>query len=186
MPREPKNEIMSPTNMKMMAEETRVGNRLYSRTSDGAEVVNALVSQLAIDLANMPRKINLRDTEQLRSVAVAYVDACSHTGTLPSKIGFCHACGISRQGVDAFMKSHPNEESVETLRIIFESFADTLNSASLANACHPIVGIFTLKSQAGWRDTVSIEAEPPEDPLGARKNTNEIIARYADILPDDA
>ena len=182
----PKREIMSPADMEALAIDTRIGNRLYSRTSDGAEVVKALVSRLAINLANRPKKIDLRDCELIESVAVAYADACSKAGTLPSKIGLCLAMGISRQAVDVFMKVHPEEESTELLRQIFDSFADTLNSAALTNACHPIVGIFTLKSQAGWRDTVSIEAEPVRDPIEERQSMAAILERYSDVggLPD--
>lgn len=150
----PKNEIMSIADMEKLAVETRTGNRLYSRTADGAEVVNALTARLAAELANPPKKIDLRDAEMVRAVAVKYVEACSHAGTIPSRLGLCRAMGISRQAVDRFIRYHPQEPSVETLRVIFDGFADTLHSAALTNACHPIVGIFTLKAQAGWRDTV--------------------------------
>ena len=182
----PKHEIMSPIQMEALANETRIGNRLYSRTSDGAEVVKALVSRLAINLANRPKKIDLRDCELIESVAVAYVDACSKAGTLPSKIGLCLAMGISRQAVDVFMKVHPEEASTELLRQIFDGFADVLNSAALTNACHPIVGIFTLKAQNGWRDTVSIEAESVRDPIEERQSVAAILAKYDDVggLPD--
>lgn len=181
----PKYDIMSPSDMEKLAEESRIGNRLYSRTADGAEVVNALVTRLAVSLANRPRKIDLRDCDLIEQVAVAYVQACSKAGTLPSKIGFCLACGISRQAVDCFMKGHPEEKSVELLRMIFESFADTLNSAALTGACHPIVGIFTLKSQANWRDTVTIESETVMDPTEERQTAEEIMRKYKDLmLPD--
>ena len=174
----PKDDIMSPTDMVKLAEETRVGNRLYSRTTDGAEVVSALTARLAAELATLPKKIDLRDKEMIKAVAISYVDACSRAGTIPSRIGLCRAMGISRQAVDYFMNHHSEEPSVETLRIIFDGFADTLNSAALTNACHPIVGIFTLKAQGGFRDTVTFEAPLVGDPLGDRVSAEAIVAKY--------
>lgn len=183
--RPPKNEIMKPSEMALMESENRIGNRLYSRTADGAEVVTAIVSRLAMDLANRPRKISLQDPNEIEDVAIAYVNACAEAGTLPSKVGLCRAMGYSRQGVDYFLNHHGEEPGAEQLRQIFDGFADVMNTAALTGACHPIVGIFTLKSQAGWRDTVSIETDVKRDPLGERKSTAEIMAKYADILPDD-
>lgn len=181
----PKNEIMTPADMEKLATEMRVGNRLYSRTADGAEIVNALTSKLAVELATLPRKIDLRDTELVKEVVVSYVNACSKAGLLPSRIGLCRAMGISRQAVSVFMKVHSEEKTAEYLRIVFDSFAETLNSASLTGACHPIVGIFTLKAQEGWRDTVSLQTETVRDPTDERLTAAEIVERYRDFpLPD--
>ena len=59
----PKNEIMSPDEMRVT--ETRRG-RLYSQTADHGMVVSAIVSNLAAELAEMPQKINLKDLEMVR------------------------------------------------------------------------------------------------------------------------
>lgn len=176
---------MTPADMEKLAVDMRADNRLYSRTADGAEIVNALTSRLAVELATLPKKIDLRDTELVKQVVVAYVDACSKAGLLPSRIGLCRAMGISRQAVSVFMKAHSEEKTAEFLRIIFDSFAETLNIAALTGACHPIVGIFTLKAQEGWRDTVSIETETVRDPTDERLTAAEIVAKYRDLdLPD--
>lgn len=177
----PKNNMMQPAAIQAMATESRSG-RLYSKTSDSGEVVQSLVAQLARELAQMPRRIDLRDEDMITRVAVVYVDACSKAGTIPSKIGFCRAMGISRQGVDYFMHHHADEPSAERLRMIFDSFAEMLNSAALASACHPIVSIFLSKALYNFRDTVSIEQEIKQDPLGDRPNLESILAKYSDDL----
>ena len=179
-----KHMILSPD--EMLDVESR-SSRLYSQTSDHGVVVSEIVSNLAEELANIPRKIDLRDTQLVGEVAVAYVDACSKRGTLPSKIGLCRAMGISRQGVDWFLSHHADEPSAELLNMVFDSFAEALSNASLASAVHPIVSIFLSKAIYNFRDTVSIEAIPAGDPLGDRVNPEVIARKYqelADFLPD--
>lgn len=181
----PKNEIMSPDEMRLT--ETRRG-RLYSQTADHGLVVSEIVSNLAAELAEMPQKINLKDLEMVRKVAVSYTAACAENGTIANKTGLCRAMGISRQAVDWFMKHNPGEPSAEYLTMVFDAFAEALSAASLAGATHPIVSIFLLKAISGYRDTVSIEPAPERDPLGDRVKAEAIAERYkdlCDLLPAD-
>lgn len=176
--------------MEKMALETRNNSRLYSRTADGGEVVQTLLTNLAGELANLPKKINIRDPHMVETVAIAYVNACAKSGAICSKIGLCRAMGMSRQSVDYFMNHHGDEPSAELLRIIFDSFAEMLNGAALANSVHPIVSIFLSKAIYGYRDTVSIETEPKHDPLGERTTAAEILSKYSNdeldmMLPAD-
>ena len=181
----PKNEIMLPEQMREMATEYRQNSRLYSRTADGAEVVQALVSRLAEELMENPQKIDLRNEALIVKVAVAYVSSCAKAGTIPSKIGLCRAMGVSRQAVDYFLSRHGDEPSAERLRLIFDSFAEMLNSAALASACHPIVSIFLSKALYGYRDTLSVETEYKIDPLNPYKvSAAEIAEKYRNLLPD--
>ena len=175
----PKNEIMSPDEMRLT--ETRRG-RLYSQTADHGLVVAEIVSNLAEELAKKPQKINLKDADMVEDVAIAYTDACAKAGTMPNKTGLCRAMGISMQAVDWFMKHNPGEPSAELLQMIFDSYAEALSAASLAGAVHPIVSIFLLKAISGYRDTVSIEPAPERDPLGDRVKAETIMARYKDLL----
>ena len=184
-----KGNMMQPAAIQAMATETRNSSRLYSKNNDSGEVVQALVKQLAAELAQMPKKIDLRDEDMIVRVAVAYVDSCANAGIIPSKIGYCRACGLSRQAVDYFLNHHGDEPSAERLRMIFDSFADMLNAAALAGACREITAIFVSKAVYGYRDTVSVETELKRDPLGERRRASELLAKYspeelADMLPD--
>ena len=186
----PNNEIMSPADMYAKAMETRSTSRLYYKSSDAGEVVQALVSQLAAELAATPKtKIDLRDEDMIVRVAVAYVNACSKAGTIPSKAGYCRAAGYSRQAVEHFLNHHSDEPSAERLRMIFDSFADMLNSAALAGACREVTAIFLSKALYSYRDNITIETELKQDPLGQRTRASELLAKYspeelADMLPD--
>lgn len=178
----PKNNILAPEEMR--AVETR-GGRLYSQTADRGIVVSAIVSELAEELANLPKKIDLKDEKLVGKVAVAYVNACAEAGTLPTKTGLCRAFGITRQSVDYFLKQHYNEPSAELLTLIFDSFAEALNTASLASAVHPIVSIFLSKAIYNYTDTLKIETNPGRDPLGDRltqSELEEIAGRYTPPL----
>lgn len=170
---------MSPDEMRLT--ESRRG-RLYSQTADHGMVVSSIVSNLAAELAAMPQKINLKDLEMVRNVAVAYTAACAENGTIANKTGLCRAMGVTRQGVDWFLSHNPSEPSAEYLTMVFEAFAEALSAASLAGAVHPIVSIFLLKAISGYRDTVSIEPAPERDPLGDRVKAETIMARYKDLL----
>ena len=165
--------------MQEMAAKTRASSRLYSKTTDNGEIVQCLVSNLAAELAHLPHTIDLRSVEQVERVAVAYVDACAKAGTIPSKVGYCRAAGISRQAVDYFLSHHAEEASAEKLRIIFDGFAEMMNSAALASACHPIVALFLSKCLYGYKETFSIEAEAKQNPLGDRPKIKDILARYS-------
>ena len=175
-----KNEIMSPEEMRLT--ETRRG-RLYSQTADHGMVVSAIVSNLAEELAKKPQKINLKDAGMVEEIAIAYTDACAKAGTMPNKTGLCRAMGVTRQGVDWFLKHNADEPSAEYLTVVFDAYAEALSAASLAGAVHPIVSIFLLKAISGYRDTVSIEPAPAIDPLGDRRGAEEIARDYMD-LPD--
>ena len=183
----PKHDIMHPAVIQAKAIETRSNSRLYSKETDNGEIVSSLVANLAAELAHTPKKINLRDEHMITEVAVTYVDACAKAGIIPSKIGLCRAMGISRQAVDHYMSHHSEEDSAEKLRIIFDSFAEMLNTAALTGACREITAIFLAKALYQYRDNITIETEIKQDPLGPRRTSEEILAKYASgeyELPD--
>lgn len=179
----PKNEIMTPDEMRIA--ESR-GGRLYSQTADHGMVVSAIVSNLAAELANLPQKIDLRDTQKVADVIVAYTDACARAGTMPNKTGACRAMGLTRAGVDWFIHHHSDEPSAELLTLVFDAYSEALSNASLAAAVHPIVSIFLLKAIGNYSDAIKIETAPAKDPLGEKPDVSAIAAKYEALggLPD--
>jgi hypothetical protein len=182
----PKHDIMPIPDMQDMAHDTVLTSRLYSKDVDGGEKVQALVSQLAAELAAGPVKIDLRNPDLVQKVVVAYADACARNGALPSKSGLARAMGISRRALDYFIQKHPDEKSGEYLAIVCDSFAETLNAAALAGSVHPIVSIFLSKALYQFRDNPK-EPEPLDDtadPLGQGTDAQEIADRYAGLLDE--
>lgn len=176
-----KGNMLQPTAIQALAVESK-GTRLYSKTADNGEVVQALVENLAAELTDVPRKINLHDENIVTQVAVCYVDACAKAGTIPNKSGYCRAMGISRQALDYFLSHHSEEPSAERIRIILDSFAEMLNSAALASAVHPIISIFLSKALYNYRDNITIETELKREPFEDRVPAEKIMEKYKDLI----
>lgn len=185
MPDKPHKNIQTPGEMLTSAKEQRMNNRIYSRTSDGSEVVSAVVNQLAAELATLPQKTDLRNTAQIEKICISYVDACSKAGLIPSKIGLSRAMGVSRRTIDYFISKYPDHPTAQLLEIVFDGFSDCLNTAALCGAVNNIYSIFLSKAIFHYKDTVTLEAIPA-DPLERRMTTEEIIKKYELVdLPDD-
>ena len=124
MSTKPRNEIATMEQMKEIAQE-QLKTRLYSKGADSGEVVAALGVRLALEIENLPKKIDLENVEAIQTVAAAYCAACAEVGAVPNKIGLCRAMGYSRQGVDAFINKHGSTSpAAEKLRMIFDAFAE--------------------------------------------------------------
>ena len=188
MPYEPKNTIQSPSEMLATAQERRLNSRIYNRTADNGEVVSAIVEQLAEDLVDIPQKADLRNTELIKRIVIAYAAMCAKAGTIPSKIGLARACGYSRRALEYFCDKHPEHPTAELLELAYDAFAEALTTAALANATNNVFSIFISKALYRFEDTVTIKATPP-DPMDHRATAAEIMARYSkeelDMLPAD-
>lgn len=185
----PHGNIQKPIEMLTTAKEQRLNNRIYSKAADSGLVVSAIVAELANELANLPVKADLKDTEQIARVVVAYVDACSQAGLLPSKIGLARALGMSARNLDKFCDNHPEHKTAELLELVFDAFSDALSTAALSGATAQVYSIFLGKAQYKMRDNATIQIDDRRaDPLGERIKAETIAARYkdlCDILPSE-
>ena len=181
----PKDNIETPSQMLVEARERRLDNRMYNRSADSGVVVSAIVEELATELANVPQKIDLKNTELVRSVLIAYTDACSKVGLIPSKIGAARAMGISRRAVDYFMEKHAEHPTAQMLEIFFDAYSEALSSAALANATNNVFSIFLSKALYRYKDTYTVESAP-KDPIDEyAPKAEDIVAKYRDLLPED-
>lgn len=183
----PHNNVQQPIQMLATAQERRLNSKIYNRTADGGTVVEAIVEQLAKELVEIPQKADLKNTEQIKKIVIAYVAMCSKAGTIPSKIGLARALGMSRRTVDYFLERHPEHPTAEVLELAFDAFAEALSTAALANATNNVYSIFLSKALYKFEDTVTVKAVPP-DPMDAKSSAAEIMARWKDsldMLPDE-
>lgn len=179
----PHGNIQKPSEMLATAQEQRLNNRIYSKTADSGMVVAAITAELAAELANLPIKADLKDTEQIRRVVVAYVGACSQAGLLPSKLGLARALGMSSRNLDKFCENHPQHETAEFLELVFDSFSDALSTAALSGATAQVYSIFIGKSLYKMRDNATIEIDTRKyDPLGERVSADKIADKYKDLV----
>ena len=164
-----------------------MNSKIYSKTADDGLVVQSIVAQLAQELCDIPRKCDLRDTEMVRKLCIGYIAVCGEQGTLPCKQGLARALGMSRRNLDYFCAAHGEHPTAQLLEVIFDGFAEALNTAALAKAVDNVTGIFLSKALFGYIDKVTVEPAP-RDPLEERRNIAEIAARYDELpgggLPD--
>ena len=105
------------------------------------------------------------------------MEGCELAASLPLWSDFCAlALGLSRQFLNSWMRSHPHHDTTAFLLKVREGFASSLASAALNGAVSPVPAIFTLKAQAGWRDSgadedsvVEIETEDSRSPEEIKK-----------------
>lgn len=168
------------------ARERRVNSKIYSKTADDGLVVQNIVSQLAAELVDIPKKADLRDTEQIRMICISYMAMCSEAGVLPTKQGLARAMGMTRRNLDYFCSSHADHPTAQMLEVMFDGFAEALNTAALAKAVDNVTSIFLSKALFQYIDKVTIEPVSV-DPLGERRDVEAILKRYEEgqiELPD--
>ena len=181
--RPPGHNIMSMEEMLSM-ERGKTETRLYSKDEDADAKIRKLIAQATTELANLPEKVDIRDTEQVKSIVKAYMLSCYEAGSVPSKTGVCRSMGLSRQAIDAFMNKHVNHPSAEFLRVVFDSLAEILSSAALTNSTNMVLSIFLLKSIFGYKESVVIET-PANDTILNEEVDAEAIARKYGYLPEE-
>lgn len=181
----PHGNIQTPSEMLATAQERRMNSKIYSKTSDDGLVVQSIVEQLAIELVAVPKKADLRDTEQIKRICIAYVASCGQAGTIPTKQGLARALGMTRRNLDYFCSIHADHPTAKYLEILFDGFVEALNQAALAKAVDNVTQIFLSKALYGYVDKVTVEQTYAEDPIEERQSAADIFAKYGDIdLPD--
>ena len=181
--RPPGHNIMSLEEMLSMERE-KTETRLYSKDEDADAKIRKLIAQATTELANLPEKVDIRDTEQVKSIVKAYMLSCYEAGSVPSKTGTCRAMGLSRQAIDAFMSKNINHPSTEFLRVVFDSLAEILSSAALTNSTNMVLSIFLLKSIFGYKESVVIETPATNITPWEELSPDAIAMKYA-YLPEE-
>ena len=168
----------------MLSDNTeKKSNRLYRAESsdfvDGklTELVSLTAAELA-GIADNTEAVNLSDVNTLKERTILYCRACADSSTIPTFSGFARSCGLSTQGMNEFMRKHPDSESSEWLRIAHDAFADCLAEAAQRNMVNSIVSIFALKARSGWKETVALEAVQ-HDPMGQATEQSQLATDYA-------
>ena len=145
--------------------------------------ISDLIGDLADRLAEgSAAKMDIRDTERVKSITQEYLRSCQYTGTLPTIAGLSLAMGYTQEGIIKFCNRNPNHETAKFWKMVKEHFADLLNQASLAGDVAPIPAIFTLKSNYGWNDQPEPVSRNNSDDM--EDLSPETIAAKYDDLPD--
>ena len=147
------------------------------------EQISALVGDLAnrLEQSEQRAKINLRDTERVKTISLEYIRSCQYTGTLPTLAGVSLALGCSEASLRTFKYNNPEHETAKWLSLLVKHFGEVLGQAALDGDVAPIPAIFTLKARYQWSDQV--EPETKDNSGTEELSPDAIAAKYEDI-PD--
>lgn len=178
-----KNKPMSLEQMNEMNTELIVGNHLYpDAVTDRADAIRGIVGTIGNDVMRDRERVDLRDTESVKTVAQIYLKSCEITGMLPSKSGLARGMGYSRAGIWAFMRDNPGHRTTEFLSVLFDAFSEAVDLAAMGNSIHPIYAIFTQKAQYDLRDNAPIPDPPKRSPLDGALSEEELRKRIAELV----
>lgn len=184
MGRKPENPPMTYPELVTDLEERRP-TRLYK--ADAAEFADQRISDLVragtaelAKIADGTQTVSLNDVDSVKMQTMIYLRACETTATIPTMSGLARAFGMSTTALNKHIKLKPNSETTAWLEICRDTFADLLAESALRGTVQPIVSIFVLKAKHGWRDALTIEQAPINNPLGDARSQQELLAEYLD------
>lgn len=163
--------------------------KIYKEASDEHKggVLAADLERKALALRESIRKnrVDWDNLEDVQRRCLEYLETCKEAQSIPTVSGLAvFALGVSRQGLNEYLRAHPSTGTAQFLQQMKDIFADTLETSALNNNINSIMTIFILKNDHDRADRVQVEPVKPADPLGPLMPQEELEERLAD-LPDD-
>ena len=182
MSHRPSGAIMTHDEMVEMNKERKL-TRLNLRSQEAEDCVHTLIQNATTEIVNMSDKISLADTATVRQVTEQYLCSCEEVNVLPAKTGLCRAFGVSRQGVDDYMRRNPEHRTTQYLQIVFDAFSEVLTNAALNNSVNMVYSIFIQKAVFGLKESIAIETVQ-NNMLNPDGLTAEQIVEQYEALPE--
>ena len=157
--RKPKGEPMTKDEMMDVLQQKRSTKLYKAQTQELAdEAISKTVSDALDELkrAESKPKINLNDTEMVKTIVEAYIETCAANSSIPSMSGIALMLGYSRMGLYKYLERQETETS-RYLQTVHDLLADILSKNALRKNTDNITAIFLLKAMFGFRDTQSVE-----------------------------
>jgi hypothetical protein len=130
-------------------------------------------------------RADLSDLKAVEETTFLYMRHCQVSGSFPTVLGLAVSLGYSRQGLNKYIRLHPESQTTHFLETVKDTFADILCNSSLFRNADAATSIFILKNCAGFVDRLEIEPVQPTNPLGEEPDQRAIEARLAEIIIDD-
>ena len=126
------------------------------------------------------------DLEDVQARCIRYLENCRDAQALPSVSGLAvFALGKSRQGLNRYMREHPETATAQFLQQMKDIVADTLETGALNRNIDTAMSIFVLKNDHDRADTVRIEPVTKTDPLGELMDPELLRKRIEDNIVID-
>ena len=149
----------------------------------GDERVTAFV-QYHMDMLKMRQGVDRKNVPDLYNRFFNYLGYCAEHGIIPNNMNAYFAIGISKDNISAWYAGRGTPEQRQFAEDIKQFFASIHEQAGGENIVNPILSIYWSKAHDSMSDNPRIEVTV-NDPLGERASSEEIAARYSEILPED-
>ena len=149
----------------------------------GDERVSAFV-QYHMDMMKMRQGVDKKNVPDLYNRFFNYLGYCAEHGIIPNNMNAYFAIGITKDNIGAWYAGRGTPEQRQFAEDIKQFFASIHEQAGGENIVNPILSIYWSKAHDSMSDNPRIEVTV-NDPLGERASSEEIAARYSEILPED-
>lgn len=147
----------------------------------GDERVSAFV-QYHMDMMRMRQGVDKKNVPDLYNRFFAYLGYCAEHGIIPNNMNAYFAIGISKDNIGAWYAGRGTPEQRQFAEDIKQFFASIHEQAGGEAIVNPILSIYWSKAHDGMIEASKVEVVNT-DPLGERRNAEEIAKDYMD-LPD--
>ena len=128
-------------------------NKLYAKTRafDYEGKISELVGEkmLMLDAIIKRGKVDLSNYDQVSACAIAYMEACRRSDTIPSFEGLAFSLGYSRQWLYSYISRNESEKTVEYIQHLRTLFVDMALTASSKRWADNATTIFAAKNATG-------------------------------------
>ena len=172
----------------------RLAERPNRRLNYKAESDAHKAESLAADIENRivalkqtagRQRVDFSNLSQVQERTYAYLEACGQAEAFPSVQGLAVlAYGYSRQGLNRFLREHPDAPAAQFVEMAKDIIVDILTNQSLYRNCDSVQAIFQMKNNHDFADRVQVEAVTAQNPLGGQVDQQALMERYQD-LPED-
>ena len=150
----------------------------------GDERVSAFVDYHMACLA-MRQGVDKQNVQDLYARFIRYLEYCRDHNVIPGAANAELAIGISRQDVSAWANGSRGTPEHKAFAEDFRAVMASVNEQAAADGIlNPVLSIFWSKAYYGLSDQPKVEVEVV-NPLGDKRNAEDIARKYADVLPED-
>lgn len=138
-----------------------------------------------MEMMAMREGVDKRDVNDLRTRFINYLGYCAEHGIVPNNANAYFAMGVSKDDISKWhLGKAGTPEHKEFADMVKQFFASIHEQGSTDGVLNPISAMFWQKAYDGLIEASKVEVVQ-DDPLGERRSSAEITAKYADILPAD-
>lgn len=140
------------------------------------------LSLMVSNMAELEKMEPVNEPEEIRERLNFFFDWCSRKQLRPTVSLMCLCLGHPRQTLWTWQQRGGERGAmIDRAKQLLEALTETW---LLTGKTNPVAGIFVLKSQFGFKDTVTIESATPAQPY-ANLTPSEIAERIKEDIPVD-